>query len=50
MPRSAMASPAVSPLPHDRTLVSAIWPLLLIMSLMLLLSLFSVLVVSGLRA
>jgi diguanylate cyclase (GGDEF)-like protein len=45
-----MASPAVSPLPHDRTLVSAIWPLLLIMSLMLLLSLFSVLVVSGLRA
>jgi diguanylate cyclase (GGDEF)-like protein len=45
-----MASPAPSPLAHDRTLVSAIWPLLLIMSLMLLLSLISVLAVSGLRA
>jgi diguanylate cyclase (GGDEF)-like protein len=45
-----MASPAPFPVAHDRTLVSAIWPLLLIMSLMLLLSLTSVLVVSGLRA
>ena len=34
----------------DRTLVSAIWPLLLIMTLMLALSLVSVLVISGLRA
>src|ERR1700744_6533177 len=42
---------AATPLPaHDRTLVSAIWPLLLVMTLMLLLSLLSVLVVSGLRA
>jgi diguanylate cyclase (GGDEF)-like protein len=42
---------AAPPLPaHDRTLVSAIWPLLLIMTLMLTLSLLSVLVVSGLRA
>ncbi len=39
-----------APPAHDRTLVSAIWPLLLIMALMLLLSLLSVLVVSGLRA
>jgi diguanylate cyclase (GGDEF)-like protein len=45
-----MASPAPSPPAHDRRLVSAIWPLLLIMSLMLLLSLISVLAVSGLRA
>jgi diguanylate cyclase (GGDEF)-like protein len=45
-----MASPAVSSIAHDRTLVAAIWPLLLIMSLMLLLSLISVFVVSGLRA
>ena len=34
----------------DRTLVSAIWPLLLIMTLMLALSLVSVLAISGLRA
>src|ERR1700733_1609481 len=45
-----MASPVLAPIAHDRTLVSAIWPLLLIMSLMLLLSLISVLVISGLRA
>jgi diguanylate cyclase (GGDEF)-like protein len=43
-------SPAASPPAHDRTLVSAIWPLLLIMALMLMLSLLSVLVISGLRA
>ncbi len=43
-------TPASLPPAHDRTLVSAIWPLLLIMTLMLLLSLLSVLVVSGLRA
>ncbi len=42
--------PAPSSTAHDRRLVSAIWPLLLIMTLMLLLSLVSVLVVSGLRA
>ena len=42
---------AVPPVPaHDRTLVSAIWPLLLIMTAMLTLSVLSVLVVSGLRA
>jgi diguanylate cyclase (GGDEF)-like protein len=41
---------AASPPPHDRTLVSAIWPQLLVMALMLILSLLSVLVVSGLRA
>ena len=42
---------APPPVPaHERTLVSAIWPLLLIMTLMLTLSLLSVLVVSGLRA
>jgi diguanylate cyclase (GGDEF)-like protein len=45
-----MALPAPSPVGHDRKLVSAIWPLLLIMSLMLLLSLISVLTISGLRA
>src|SRR5579862_9704293 len=39
-----------SPAARDRTLVSAIWPLLLIMALMLMLSLLSVLVISGLRA
>ena len=39
-----------SPPAHDRTLASAIWPQLLIMALMLILSLLSVLVVSGLRA
>ena len=49
MPPYSMS--AAPPLPaHDRTLVSAIWPLLLIMTLMLTLSLLSVLVVSGLRA
>src|SRR5580692_791051 len=42
---SATSAPA-----PDRTLVSAIWPLLLIMTLMLMLSLLSVLVISGLRA
>jgi diguanylate cyclase (GGDEF)-like protein len=42
--------PPPSPIAHDRRLVSAIWPLLLITTLMLLLSLVSVLVVSGLRA
>jgi diguanylate cyclase (GGDEF)-like protein len=42
--------PAASPPRHDRTLVSAIWPLLLITTLMLMLSLLSVLVISGLRA
>jgi diguanylate cyclase (GGDEF)-like protein len=41
---------APPPPARDRTLVSAIWPLLLIMTLMLTLSLLSVLVVSGLRA
>jgi diguanylate cyclase (GGDEF)-like protein len=41
----ASASPA-----RERTLVSAVWPQLLIMTLMLLLGLFGVLVVSGLRA
>jgi diguanylate cyclase (GGDEF)-like protein len=45
-----MVPPAPSPIAPDRRLVSAIWPLLLIMTLMLLLSLVSVLVVSGLRA
>jgi hypothetical protein len=45
-----MVPPAPSPSTHERRLVSAIWPLLLIMTLMLLLSLVSVLVVSGLRA
>jgi diguanylate cyclase (GGDEF)-like protein len=43
-------SPALPPPTHDRSLVSAIWHLLLIMTLMLLLSLISVLMVSGLRA
>src|SRR3984957_10376835 len=43
-------SPAPSPLAPDRKLVSAIWPLLVIMTLMLFLGLISVLVVSGLRA
>ncbi len=42
--------PAPSSATQDRKLVSAIWPLLVIMSLMLLLSLLSVLVISGLRA
>jgi diguanylate cyclase (GGDEF)-like protein len=42
--------PAPSPPAHDRKLVSAIWPLLVIMALMLMLSLASVLVISGLRA
>ena len=41
---------AALPPTHHRTLVSAIWPQLLIMPLMLILSLLSVLVVSGLRA
>lgn len=42
---------APTPLPsHDRKLASAVWPLLLIMTMMLSLSLLSVLVVSGLRA
>ncbi len=41
---------APHPSPHDRTLVSAVWHLLLIMTLMLMLSLLSVFVVSGLRA
>ncbi len=42
--------PASSPSRHDRTLVGTIWPLLVIMTLMLTLSLLSVLVISGLRA
>jgi hypothetical protein len=46
-----MSAPiAAAPPAQERTLVSAIWPLLLIMALMLMLSLLSVLVVSGLRA
>jgi diguanylate cyclase (GGDEF)-like protein len=45
-----MVPPVPSPTAPDRSLVSAIWPLLLMMTLMLLLSLVSVLVVSGLRA
>ena len=45
-----MASPAASPLAHERTLAATIWPLLAIMLLMLLLGLVSLLVVSGLRA
>jgi diguanylate cyclase (GGDEF)-like protein len=45
-----MPGPPPSPPAPDRTLVSAIWPLLLIMTLMLMLSLLSVLVISGLRA
>jgi len=46
-----MLGPSASlPTTHDRSLVSAIWPLLLIMTLMLVLSVLSVLVVSGLRA
>ena len=39
--------PAPSPAAHDRRLVSAIWPLLVVMTLMLTLSLLSVLVVSA---
>lgn len=45
-----MPGPPASASAPDRTLVSAIWPLLLIMTLMLMLSLTSVLTVSGLRA
>jgi diguanylate cyclase (GGDEF)-like protein len=45
-----MTGPPASPPAHDRRLVSAIGPLLLIMTVMLMLSLVSVLVISGLRA
>ena len=44
------APPALPPPAPDRSLVSAVWPLLLIMTVMLMLSLLSVLLVSGLRA
>jgi hypothetical protein len=45
-----MSGPPASSPALDRTLVSTLWPLLLIMTLMLMLSLLSVLVISGLRA
>jgi len=45
-----MTGPPASPPAHDRRLVSAIGPLLLIMTVMLMLNLISVLVISGLRA